>query len=164
MWNQAFFSLPSETKFLLQFQISLPKRKRGRPPVGTHRPRTLCLGGQKKEWDRNIPDTMIWGPYRSETQIHNTRSLLLASHSACFPCCFFILMVTVLMLWLSYCFWRPEHACVLDASCIPPARSWCHRCCWCNCCCPYCCWLPCSCLCPSSSLGLSRRWARKFFG
>ncbi len=30
MWNQAFFSLPSETKFSLQFQISLPKRKWGR--------------------------------------------------------------------------------------------------------------------------------------
>ena len=30
MWNQAFFSLPSETKFLLQFQISLPKWKWGR--------------------------------------------------------------------------------------------------------------------------------------
>jgi hypothetical protein len=30
MWNQAFFSLPSETNFSLQFQISLPKRKWGR--------------------------------------------------------------------------------------------------------------------------------------
>jgi hypothetical protein len=30
MWNQAFFSLPSEMKFSLQFQISLPKRKWGR--------------------------------------------------------------------------------------------------------------------------------------
>ncbi len=30
MWNQAFFSLRSETKFSLQFQISLPKRKWGR--------------------------------------------------------------------------------------------------------------------------------------
>ncbi len=30
MWNQVFFSLPSETKFSLQFQISLPKRKWGR--------------------------------------------------------------------------------------------------------------------------------------
>ncbi len=30
MWNQAFFSLPSEAKFSLQFQISLPKRKWGR--------------------------------------------------------------------------------------------------------------------------------------
>ncbi len=30
MWNQAFFSLPSETKFSLQFKISLPKRKWGR--------------------------------------------------------------------------------------------------------------------------------------
>ncbi len=34
MWNQAFFSLPSETKFSLQFQISLPKRKWGRTLVG----------------------------------------------------------------------------------------------------------------------------------
>ncbi len=33
MWNQAFFSLPSETKFSLQFQISLPKRKWGRTLV-----------------------------------------------------------------------------------------------------------------------------------
>ena len=30
MWNQAFFSLRSEMKFSLQFQISLPKRKWGR--------------------------------------------------------------------------------------------------------------------------------------
>ncbi len=30
MWNQAFFSLRSETKFSLLFQISLPKRKWGR--------------------------------------------------------------------------------------------------------------------------------------
>ncbi len=30
VWNQVFFSLPSETKFSLQFQISLPKRKWGR--------------------------------------------------------------------------------------------------------------------------------------
>ena len=36
MWNQAFFSLPSETKFSLQFQISLPKRKWGRTLI-------LCL-------------------------------------------------------------------------------------------------------------------------
>ncbi len=35
MWNQAFFSLPSEAKFSLQFQISLPKRKRGRTLVTT---------------------------------------------------------------------------------------------------------------------------------
>jgi hypothetical protein len=34
MWNQAFFSLPSETKFSLQFQISLPKRKWGRTLLG----------------------------------------------------------------------------------------------------------------------------------
>ena len=33
MLNQAFFSLPSETKFSLQFQISLPKRKWGRTLV-----------------------------------------------------------------------------------------------------------------------------------
>ncbi len=33
MWNQAFFSLPSETKFSLQFQISLPKWKWGRTLV-----------------------------------------------------------------------------------------------------------------------------------
>ncbi len=44
MWNQAFFSLPSETKFSLQFQISLPKRKWGRTlrgspiPVGSQGP------------------------------------------------------------------------------------------------------------------------------
>ncbi len=36
MWNQAFFSLPSETKFSLQFQISLPKRKWGRTLVHIH--------------------------------------------------------------------------------------------------------------------------------
>ncbi len=30
VWNQTFFSLPSKTKFSLQFQISLPKRKWGR--------------------------------------------------------------------------------------------------------------------------------------
>ncbi len=35
MWNQAFFSLPSGTKFSLQFQISLPKRKWGRTLSGT---------------------------------------------------------------------------------------------------------------------------------
>jgi len=29
-WNHAFFSLPSETKLSLQFQFSLPQRKRGR--------------------------------------------------------------------------------------------------------------------------------------
>ncbi len=39
MWNQAFFSLPSETKFSLQFQISLPKRKWGRTLLY----RVLCL-------------------------------------------------------------------------------------------------------------------------
>ncbi len=33
MWNQAFFSLPREAKFSLQFQISLPKRKWGRTLV-----------------------------------------------------------------------------------------------------------------------------------
>ncbi len=33
MWNQDFFSLPSEAKFLLQFQILLPKRKWGRTLV-----------------------------------------------------------------------------------------------------------------------------------
>jgi len=36
MWNKrnhAFFSLPSETKCSLQFQFSLPKRKRGRTLV-----------------------------------------------------------------------------------------------------------------------------------
>jgi hypothetical protein len=35
MWNPAFFSLPSETKFSLQFQISLPKRKWGRTLIHT---------------------------------------------------------------------------------------------------------------------------------
>ncbi len=40
MWNQAFFSLPSETKFSLQFQISLPKRKWGR---------TLVLSTENRE-------------------------------------------------------------------------------------------------------------------
>jgi hypothetical protein len=35
MWNPAFFSLPSETKFSLQFQISLPKRKWGRTLTST---------------------------------------------------------------------------------------------------------------------------------
>ncbi len=36
VWNQAFFSLPSETKFSLQFQISLPKRKWGRTLARTY--------------------------------------------------------------------------------------------------------------------------------
>ncbi len=35
MWNQAFFSLRSETKFSLQFQNSLPKRKWGRTLIRT---------------------------------------------------------------------------------------------------------------------------------
>ncbi len=35
MWNQAFFSLPSETKFSLQFQILLPKWKWGHTLVYT---------------------------------------------------------------------------------------------------------------------------------
>ncbi len=51
MWNHAFFSLPSETKFSLQFQILLPKRKWGRtlPPTipkivsESHHPFTLSL-------------------------------------------------------------------------------------------------------------------------
>jgi hypothetical protein len=39
MWNKqnhAFFSLSSETKFLLHFQFSLPKRKRGRTLLRIH--------------------------------------------------------------------------------------------------------------------------------
>ncbi len=43
MWNKAFFSLPSETKFSLQFQISLPKRKWGRTLL-----RRLVERGDKK--------------------------------------------------------------------------------------------------------------------
>jgi hypothetical protein len=40
-WNHAFFSLPSERKFSLQFQFSLPKRKWGRTLVGR------IIGGRK---------------------------------------------------------------------------------------------------------------------
>ncbi len=42
MWNQAFFSLPSETKFSLQFQISLPKRKWGRTLLATKCKHMIC--------------------------------------------------------------------------------------------------------------------------
>ncbi len=42
MWNQAFFSLRSETKFSLQFQVSLPKRKWGRTLLGID----LCVSWQ----------------------------------------------------------------------------------------------------------------------
>jgi hypothetical protein len=46
MWNQAFFSLPSEAKFSLQFQISLPKRKWGRTLVGTEREPSWKMGAR----------------------------------------------------------------------------------------------------------------------
>jgi hypothetical protein len=122
--------------------------------VGIHRSRTLCLGRQKKEWDRNIPDTLIWGPITPGHCCWRPIDdpLLLFCF---FPLLLFVsllLLLTLLMLWLPYCVWRPERACVLLATtCIPPACSWYHCCCWCNCCCPYCCWLPCSCLCPFPS-------------
>ncbi len=41
MWNQAFFSLRSETKLSLQFQISLPKRNWGRTLVQTEAAETF---------------------------------------------------------------------------------------------------------------------------
>ncbi len=55
MWNQAFFSLPSETKFSLQFQISLPKRKWGRTLnrieiVLSHRPARLHSLAELVPW------------------------------------------------------------------------------------------------------------------
>ncbi len=52
MWNQAFFSLPSETKFSLQFQISLPKRKWGRtlPVRQWHRLMSTSVTGENYLW------------------------------------------------------------------------------------------------------------------
>ncbi len=71
MWNQAFFSLPSETKFSLQFQISLPKRKWGCTLVSTKNSSVqFCLfycRRRRRTWSRCATTT-------TATQLATSRS------------------------------------------------------------------------------------------
>jgi hypothetical protein len=88
MWNQAFFSLPSEAKFSLQFQISLPKRKWGRTLGGSvvevSRIRSILVTKQNNFIKRNTASIRRILPIRqditysfcftgAETEIHKIK-------------------------------------------------------------------------------------------